>query len=57
MYRVPTDVHVFKGLPNGFRMMGNKLSASAEWDKVLLNGIQWALSKPNKAVDFVIKEH
>jgi hypothetical protein len=38
-------------------MMGNKLSASAEWDKVLLDGIQWGLSKPDKAVDFVIKEH
>jgi hypothetical protein len=54
---VPTDIHVFKGLPHGFRMMGNKLAASAVWDKVLLDGIQWALSKPNRAVDFVIKEH
>lgn len=56
-YSVPTDVHVFKGLPHGFRMIGNRLSASTEWDKVLLGGIRWALSRPTGAVELVIKEH
>ncbi|KAJ5227451.1 uncharacterized protein N7469_007457 [Penicillium citrinum] len=43
---VPTDVHVFPGVPHGFRRYGNKLAASAKWDKVMAEGISWALSNP-----------
>ncbi|KAL2136179.1 hypothetical protein VTI74DRAFT_5057 [Chaetomium olivicolor] len=40
---VPTDVHLFKGVPHGFRRFGEKLSASEKWDEVMENGIRWAL--------------
>ncbi|KAE8379146.1 Alpha/Beta hydrolase protein [Aspergillus bertholletiae] len=54
--RVPTDVHVFRGLPHGFRRYGNQLSASKKWDEVMAQGIQHALSGP-VAGEFVIKAH
>lgn len=44
--RVPTDVHVFRGVPHGFRRYGAKLSASKYWDEVMSNGISWALTNP-----------
>lgn len=45
--RVPTDVHVFPGVPHGFRRYGDKLAASSKrWDEVMTNGISWALSSP-----------
>lgn len=44
--RVPTDVHVFRGVPHGFRRYGDKLSASKYWDEVMSNGISWALTNP-----------
>ncbi|KAH6995903.1 Alpha/Beta hydrolase protein [Ilyonectria sp. MPI-CAGE-AT-0026] len=53
--RVPTDVNLFQGVPHGFRRFGDSLSASARWDKVMEDGIRWALSKPSPADDFVIK--
>ncbi|KAK4120121.1 alpha/beta-hydrolase [Parathielavia appendiculata] len=40
---VPTNVHLFKGVPHGFRRFGDKLSASKKWDEVMENGIRWAL--------------
>ncbi|CAI7667363.1 unnamed protein product [Penicillium pancosmium] len=44
---VPTDVHVFPGVPHGFRRYGDKLAASSKrWDEVMTNGISWALSSP-----------
>ncbi|KAJ5560799.1 hypothetical protein N7535_008996 [Penicillium sp. DV-2018c] len=43
---VPTDVHVFPGVPHGFRRYGDKLSESKRWDEVMSNGISWALSNP-----------
>lgn len=48
-YRVPTNVHVFRGVPHGFRRYGDKLSASKYWDEVMSNGISWALSNPTAA--------
>ncbi|OBS25964.1 hypothetical protein FPOA_06496 [Fusarium poae] len=51
---VPTDVHVFKGLPHGFRRYGDKLSESERWDRVMEEGITWALSNP-EAREFEVK--
>lgn len=50
---VPTDVHVFRGVPHAFRRWGDKLPGSKKWDQVLSQGITWALSKPS-AGPFVI---
>ncbi|XEV04422.1 hypothetical protein FSHL1_009709 [Fusarium sambucinum] len=52
---VPTDIHVFKGLPHGFRRFGDQLSESKRWDKVMENGIKWALSNPEPTGKFEIK--
>jgi len=44
---VPTDVHLFKGIPHGSRAFGAKLAASSEdWDRVMHGGIRFALSNP-----------
>ncbi|KAJ5584963.1 uncharacterized protein N7459_004763 [Penicillium hispanicum] len=43
---VPTNIHVFRGVPHGFRRFGDKLSASKKWDEVYNTGISWALSNP-----------
>ena len=43
---VPTNVNVFRGVPHGFKLFGNKLSASKSWDKVMADGISWAMSNP-----------
>ncbi|KAF9874365.1 alpha beta hydrolase fold-3 domain containing protein [Colletotrichum karsti] len=53
---VPTDVHIFKGVPHGFRRFGDKLSESKHWDDVVDNGIKWALTKPAATGEFVIRE-
>jgi len=45
--RVPTSVSVFKGLPHGYRRFGDKLTASRAWDKVMHEGIRWALGRPS----------
>lgn len=45
---VPTDVHVFRGVPHGFRRFGDKLPGASEyWDRVMSDGISWALSNPS----------
>jgi hypothetical protein len=54
-HRVPTDVHVFKGLPHGFRRFGDQLTESKRWDAVMENGIKWALSNPEPSAKFEIK--
>ncbi|TDZ14644.1 AB hydrolase superfamily protein [Colletotrichum orbiculare MAFF 240422] len=53
---VPTDTHIFKGVPHGFRRFGDRLSESKHWDDVTDNGIKWALSKPSATGEFVIRE-
>ncbi|KAM0477959.1 hypothetical protein ACHAP7_006147 [Fusarium lateritium] len=52
---VPTDVNLFIGLPHGFRSYEEKLSASARWDKVIDDGICWALSDPPPSHGFHVK--
>ncbi|KAH6950037.1 Alpha/Beta hydrolase protein [Fusarium avenaceum] len=52
---VPTDVNLFIGLPHGFRSYEEKLSASARWDKVIEDGICWALSDPLPSHEFHVK--
>ena len=52
---VPTDVHVFPGVPHGFRRYGDKLSGCKRWDKVVENGILWALGGPQATGAFEIK--
>ncbi|CZS79760.1 unnamed protein product [Fusarium graminearum] len=52
---VPTDIHLFKGLPHGFRRFGDQLSESKRWDKTMENGIKWALSNPAATGKFDIK--
>ncbi|KAH1668293.1 hypothetical protein KXV44_009122 [Aspergillus fumigatus] len=51
---VPTDVHVFPGLPHGFRVHAT-LSECKRWDSVMAHGVQWALSKPVATGVFEIK--
>jgi hypothetical protein len=43
---VPTNVNVFRGVPHGFKLFGNKLSASKRWDEVIADGISWAMNNP-----------
>ncbi|KAL0940144.1 alpha beta hydrolase fold-3 domain containing protein [Colletotrichum truncatum] len=52
---VPTDVHIFQGVPHGFRRFGDKLSESKHWDDVTDSGIKWALTKPASTGEFVIR--
>ncbi|KAJ4244177.1 hypothetical protein NW762_014558 [Fusarium torreyae] len=52
---VPTDIHVFKGLPHGFRRFGDQLTESKRWDSVMEDGIRWALSKPEASGKFEVK--
>ncbi|SMY30012.1 unnamed protein product [Zymoseptoria tritici ST99CH_1A5] len=54
---VPTNVHLFKGVPHGFRRFGDKLSASAHWDQVMHDGIRWALSGPQAEKEVVVNVH
>ncbi|KXS96065.1 hypothetical protein AC578_6369 [Pseudocercospora eumusae] len=54
---VPTNVHVFRGVPHGFRRFGDKLSASAHWDKIMFEGIKWALSRPSATGKLDIEVH
>ncbi|KAM7212130.1 Alpha/Beta hydrolase protein [Rhypophila decipiens] len=51
---VPTDVHLFHGLPHGFRRYGDKLTESKRWDRVMEEGIKWVLNKP-EAGPFEVK--
>ncbi|KAK8051615.1 carboxylesterase NlhH [Apiospora rasikravindrae] len=49
---VPTNIHVFKGLPHGFHSVGDKLKASAHWATVMHGGIKWALEQPKASGKF-----
>ncbi|KAF2750397.1 alpha/beta hydrolase fold-3 domain-containing protein [Sporormia fimetaria CBS 119925] len=53
--QVPTDVHLFKGIPHGARRFGDQLKANRKWDEVHQQGILWALSKPKATGKFEIK--
>lgn len=56
--RVPTDVHVYKGLPHGFRRFGAQLSAaSAAWDDTITGGIRWILDEPKANEKINIQVH
>ncbi|OQE44155.1 hypothetical protein PENCOP_c002G07253 [Penicillium coprophilum] len=43
---IPTNVHVFPGVPHAFRMFNEQLSESKRWDMVMSDGIAWALTNP-----------
>ncbi|KAK7927519.1 hypothetical protein PG985_004517 [Apiospora marii] len=49
---VPTNIHVFKGLPHGFHSVGSKLKATAHWATVMHGGIRWALEQPKASGKF-----
>lgn len=51
---VATNVHVFPGVPHGFRRYRDNLSDSKRWDEVMSDGITWALTNPAPG-PFVIK--
>lgn len=53
--RVPVDVHVFPGLPHGFRRVLGELAESARWDRAIEQGIAWILSKPMASGKFEIR--
>ncbi|KAF3761188.1 hypothetical protein M406DRAFT_358509 [Cryphonectria parasitica EP155] len=53
---VPTRTHIFKGLPHGFRRFGDQLSETKRWDKVVEDGIQWALGRPKATGQFIVEE-
>ncbi|KAH6886375.1 Alpha/Beta hydrolase protein [Thelonectria olida] len=52
---VPTDVNLFVGLPHGFRWYDDQIPASRRWDKVVEDGITWALKEPLPNNEFHIK--
>ncbi|KAK3311947.1 Alpha/Beta hydrolase protein [Apodospora peruviana] len=53
---VATDIHLFEGLPHGFRRFGaDKLPECTRWDRVVAEGITWALSKPEASGKFEVK--
>ncbi|KAH7113944.1 Alpha/Beta hydrolase protein [Dactylonectria estremocensis] len=52
---VPTDIHIFKGLPHGFRRFGEQIKDSARWDRVMEGGIRWAISNPDASGKFVVQ--
>lgn len=54
-FSVATDVHIFPGLPHGFRRAGKAVKDSERWDQVMEQGITWALSRPTPTYKFDIK--
>ncbi|KAK5655056.1 hypothetical protein OQA88_5955 [Cercophora sp. LCS_1] len=53
---VPTGVHVFPGVPHGFRRFGEALKACERWDEVMEGGITWCLGGPVASGKFVIQD-
>ncbi|EEA28398.1 hypothetical protein TMatcc_003272 [Talaromyces marneffei ATCC 18224] len=43
---VPTNVNVFRGVPHGFTLFGDKISASKRWGEVMADGVSWAMEIP-----------
>lgn len=55
---VPTNVHLYRGVPHGFRRYGpDKLSVSRDWDATMEDGIAWALKKPTATNKFDVIVH
>ncbi|CAK7267598.1 hypothetical protein SEPCBS119000_002632 [Sporothrix epigloea] len=55
---VPTDVHLYRGVPHGFHEFGvDKLSVVRDWNATMINGITWALSKPAASNKLDIQVH
>ncbi|KAK4503232.1 hypothetical protein PRZ48_006660 [Zasmidium cellare] len=56
---VPTNVHVYKGLPHGFRRrFGARLQEACDaWDATITEGIRWILSEPEATEEIQIKVH
>ncbi|KAH8690720.1 putative lipase [Talaromyces proteolyticus] len=54
---VPTNINVFKGVPHGFRRFDNSLSASKDYDRIMEEGIKWALTNPAATGQFVVNEY
>lgn len=52
---MPVDVHMFPGLPHGFRRVLGGLAESERWDRVIEQGIAWVLSKPTASGRFEIR--
>lgn len=52
---VPTDVHLFKGMPHGARRFGDQLKVNKAWDEVLQQGILWCLQNPLPSGKFEVK--
>lgn len=52
---VPTDITIFQGVPHGHRRFGTALKASDDWDRVVHEGIAWALTKPEATGKFNVK--
>lgn len=55
MLRVPTDINLFIGMPHGFRLYEDANSAAERWDKVMEEGVRWALTKPKPVNEFHVK--
>jgi hypothetical protein len=56
-HRIPTNIHLFKGAPHGFRRYGDKLSVSKAWDEVMEQGILWAIANPEPLRKFDVIVH
>lgn len=56
-HSVPTTIHVFQGLPHGFRRFGERLSACQVWDKVIEDGVRLALKRPPPSTEYKIQVH
>ena len=46
--RVPVKVHVFPGLPHGFRRFDG-LPSSRRWDQLVIESIKWSLNNQTVA--------
>ncbi|KAK6208476.1 Type I Iterative PKS [Pestalotiopsis sp. IQ-011] len=43
---VPTDVHLFPGLPHAFATIPDVKEARQRWNEIVDGAVAWALSKP-----------
>ncbi|KAK5049530.1 hypothetical protein LTR84_004459 [Exophiala bonariae] len=54
---VPIQISMFKGVPHGFRRFSDRLPVTKDWDRVMEEGILWALSSPTASKGFEIKTY